>query len=342
MDAGYIKAVHCVDHGPPTSLAVSRAVRPSLLPGHARVKVSHCGLGFPDALIVSGKYQLKPDAPFIPGSELAGVVTEVAEDVEHIHPGDRVAAINDSRVGGLAEEAVMPVATMVRLPPSMPTSVAAGMIVNYGTCYYGLMQRAAMRPGETVLVLGAAGGVGLAAVEIAKARGARVIAAAGSEEKIEMALRHGADAAFDYSAQSIKSEVMRLTGNRGVDVIVDPVGGQHSEQALRAVAPGGRMLIVGFAAGEIPKIPLNLPLLKDCAIVGVYLATFCRNDPASFVANIQAIFRLHEERALRPEIVELDCFTDYARAFELIADRRQIGKIVMRLAQEKSEHGSVQ
>jgi NADPH:quinone reductase len=336
IEGGQMKAIQCVEHGPPATFSVFHVPRPALPAGYVRMRVVHCGLGFPDLLMAAGKYQIKPPVPFVPGSEVAGVVIEVAPDVEHIRPGDRVAALNFSCVGGLAEEAVMPASTMVRLPDSMPTSVAAGMLVNYGTSYYALVQRGALRRGETVLVLGASGGVGLAAVEIAKALGARVIAAASSQQKLDLARQHGADETFNYSTHSIKAEVMRLTQNKGVDVVFDPVGDRYSEEALRSIAPGGRLLVVGFAAGSIPKIALNLCLLKGCSIVGVYLAHLQRNNPAGFAANLQELFKLHEQGSLRPDIVQLRCFDECAKAFELIGDRQRTGKVVMRVTQERT------
>jgi NADPH2:quinone reductase len=207
------------------------------------------------------------------------------------------------------------------------------MLVNYSTAYYALKDRGNVQPGETVLVLGAAGGVGLAAIEIAKIMGAHVLAAASSDHKRDLAHRHGADDSFDYSRSSIK-EALKERG--GADVVVDPVGGEYSEQALRSLRPGGRLLVVGFAAGEIPRIPLNLPLLKNCSITGVFLGAQTRDEPASFVANLHALFALYEEQRLRPVITELQCFEGYAGALERIADRNAVGKVVMRLAEAET------
>lgn len=330
-----MKSIQCTDYGPPARFATAETTRPALLPGHVRVRVQYCALGFPDFLIAAGKYQVKPEVPFIPGSEIAGVVTEVAADVDAIRIGDRVISLHWTMTGGLAEDVVLPVSTMVRVPQSVPLAIAAGMSVNYATAYYALVQRGALRPGENILVLGAAGGVGLAAVELSKALGARVIAAASTTRKLELARRHGADEGFNYCTQSIKTEVMRCTGGRGVDMIIDPVGGAYSEQALRAMAPGGRLLVVGFAAGEVPKIALNLTLLKNCAIVGVYLAAQQRSDPAGVVANVQTLFTLYDRGLLRPDIIQLDCFEDYDRAFEIVGERQHCGKVVVNVAKER-------
>jgi NADPH2:quinone reductase len=279
--------------------------------------------------MMSGKYQVRPALPFVPGSEIAGVVTEVAPDVRHIRVGARVAGLNYTFTGGLAEAAVIPAAIVAEVPATIPLEAAATMLVNYSTAYYALKDRGNLQPGETVLVLGAGGGVGLAAIEIAKTLGARVLAAASSEHKRDLAHRHGADDSFDYSRSPIK-EALKERG--GVDVVVDPVGGEYSEQALRSLRPGGRLLVVGFAAGEIPRIPLNLPLLKNCSITGVFLGAQTRDEPACFVANMHALFALYEEQRLRPVITELQCFEGYAGALERIADRNAVGKVVMRLA----------
>jgi NADPH2:quinone reductase len=326
-----MRAVQCLEFGEPARLNAATLPRPDLLPGTARVRVEYCGIGLPDALIVGGKYQVKPRLPFIPGSEIAGVVVETLAGVDHPRVGARVAGLNYEFTGGLAEEIVSPIDAMTVIPPGVPTRSAAGMLVNYGTAYHGLVQRGALRPGESVLVLGAAGGVGLACIEVANAHGAIVIAACGSAAKLTTAERHGAAQAFDYSRGPLKPEVMALTGGRGVDVVVDPVGGAYTEEAMRCLKPGGRLLVVGFASGEIARIATNLALLKNCSIVGVSLGAQVRHDPSGWRANVGALFGLYEQGLLSPELVEVDGLRDYAEGFAAVARRARVGKIVMRI-----------
>jgi NADPH2:quinone reductase len=326
-----MRAIQCLHFGEPPNLSLADVPQPELKAGHARVHVEYCGLGFPEALILAGKYQVKPRLPFIPGSEIAGVVTEVGPGVAYPRVGARVAGLNATFTGGLAEEIVSPIDAMTELPPAIPTRTAAGMLVNYATAYHALMQRGEVQPGELVLVLGGAGGVGLACIEIARAHGAAVLAACGSEAKVEVAERHGAAAAFIYGAKPIKAEVMRLTGGSGVDVVVDPVGGEYTEQAFRCLKPGGRLLVIGFASGEIARFPLNLTLLKSCAIVGVSLGAQVLHDTEGLKANLAALFRLYEQGALHPELVEIDCFESYAEGFAALNRRERVGKIVMRI-----------
>jgi NADPH:quinone reductase-like Zn-dependent oxidoreductase len=315
-------------------LAAAELPRPQLLERHLRVAVHYCGLGIPDLLMMAGKYQVRPELPFVPGSEVAGIVTEVGPGTEGFRVGARVAGLNYTFVGGLAEEIVMPAAAAVVLPARLPMRSAAGMLLNYVTAYYALKDRGCLRAGERVLVLGAAGGVGLAAVEIAKALGASVLAAASSQAKLALARLHGADEGLNYAGESVKSELKR---RGGFDVVVDPVGGAYSEQALRALRPGGRLLVIGFASGEIPSIALNLPLLKNCSITGAFLMAQMRGDPARFVANVRDVFDLQTQGRLAPAITELDCFDDYDKAVRRIGDRHAVGKVVMRVAREAEE-----
>ena len=323
-----MRAVCCIDHGPPIRLEVADVSRPQLSEGHIRVAVKYCALGVPDLLVMNGNYQVKPELPFIPGCEVAGIVTEVGPGTTGVQVGARVAGLNYTFVGGLAEEAVMPIAATVVLPDAVPLRIASAMLVNYATSYYALKDRGDLRPDETVLVLGAAGGVGLAAIEIAKHLGARVLAAASTDEKLSVAKRHGADDCLNYADGRITDE---LKSYGGVDVVVDPVGGVYSEQALRALRPGGRLLVIGFAAGEIRRIALNLPLLKDCSIVGAFLGAQTRDYPERFVANMTRLFDLYLEGCLSPEITEFDCFEDFLAALHYIENRDSLGKVVMRV-----------
>jgi NADPH2:quinone reductase len=325
-----MRAVVQRSYGPPPQIAVEDVPTPALKPGHVRVRVHAVGFGFPDALTVAGKYQVKPELPYTPGNETAGVVIEVAPDVKGFKPGDRVLAMASG--GGLAEESVVPSTSLIPLPPSMSMAAAAGFLVNYGTTYHALAQRANIKPGETLLVLGAAGGVGLAAIEIGKALGARVLAAASTEEKLELARRHGADAAFDYTKEPIKAKVMEFTGEKGIDVAYDPVGADYAEQVVRSMAWNGRYLVIGFAGGKIPAIPLNLPLLKGCSLVGVFWGAHTKKEPEVHVSNLQALFRLFTEGKIKPHVTELVGLERFTDALETLNGRRSTGKVVIRVA----------
>jgi len=292
---------------------------------------AHLGV---DELMVAGKYQVKPQVPFTPGSEVAGVVTEVAPDVTQVKPGARVLTMAGQ--GALAEECVANAASLIAIPPSMSMAAAAGFLVNYGTTYHALVQRGNLKPGETLLVLGAAGGVGLAAIEIGKALGARVLAGASTAEKLALAKQLGADAVFNYTTEPIKAKVMEFTGDRGIDVIYDPVGGDYAEQSVRSIAWNGRYLVVGFAAGSIPAIPLNLALLKGCSLVGVFWGTHAKREPLVHAANLQALFKLFEEGKIRPHITEMNGLERFAEALEMLNGRRATGKVVIRVTAGES------
>jgi NADPH2:quinone reductase len=324
-----MRAVVLRTYGPPSQLAVEDIGRPELKPGCVRLRVHAVGFGFPDALMVAGKYQVKPEAPYTPGNETAGVVTEVASDVATVKPGDRVLAMAGQ--GGLAEECVTPASSLIPLPANMSMAAAAGFLVNYGTTYHALAQRAQIKPGETLLVLGAAGGVGLTAIEIGKALGARVLAGASTQEKLELAKRHGADAVFNYSTEQIKAKVMEFTGERGVDVAYDPVGADFAEQVVRSMAWNGRYLVIGFAGGKIPAIPLNLPLLKGCSLVGVFWGAHTRREPQVHAENLQALFTLFNEGKIKPHITEMNGLDRFTEALEALNARRSTGKVVIRV-----------
>jgi NADPH:quinone reductase len=326
-----MRAVVLRSYGPPSQIAVEDVPRPQLQPGHVRVRVHAVGFGFPDALMVAGKYQVKPEAPFTPGNETAGLVVEVAPDVTSVKPGDRVLAMAGQ--GGLAEECVAPAAALIPLPTTMSMAAAAGFLVNYGTTYHALVQRAQIRAGETLLVLGAAGGVGLTAIEIGKALGARVLAAASTQEKLDLARKHGADAVLNYSTDQIKTKVMEFTGDRGVDVAYDPVGADFAEQVVRSMAWNGRYLVIGFAGGKIPAIPLNLPLLKGCSLVGVFWGAHTRREPDVHASNLQALFRLFSEGRIKPHVTEMNGLERFTEALDALNGRRSTGKVVIRVAE---------
>jgi NADPH2:quinone reductase len=261
---------------------------------------------------------------------VAGVVTAVAADVTGVKPGDRVLAMAGQ--GGLAEECVAAVASLIPLPSAMTMAAAAGFLVNYGTTYHALVQRAKIKAGETLLVLGAAGGVGLTAIEIGKALGAKVLAGASTDEKLALAKQHGADAVFNYTTEPIKSKVMEFTGDRGIDVIYDPVGGDYAEQAVRSIAWNGRYLVIGFAAGKIPAIPLNLALLKGCSLVGVFWGAHTRREPQVHAANLQALFQLFNEGRIRPHVTQMNGLEKFTDALDVLHGRRSTGKVVIRVA----------
>jgi len=327
-----MRALLCKDYGGIDALAVEETPAPTLKPGEVRVRVEACGVNFPDTLIVAGKYQFKPEPPFSPGGEISGVVTELGEGVADVSVGDAVIAI--TIWGGFAEEIAVPAVQLLKRPAAMDPRVAAGFSMTYGTAMHALIQRADLQPGETLLVLGAAGGVGLAAVEIGKQLGARVIAAAGSAEKLAVARKAGADEGVNYSQTSLKDAVKELTAGGGVDVVFDPVGGDMTEQALRATGWRGRHLIVGFAAGAIPKIPANLTLLKGCAVVGVFWGDFVKREPGANRANFDRLFAWAEAGAIKPLVSETFSLETAPDALRKLAARQAVGKLVVDLAKD--------
>ncbi|MCX7152074.1 MAG: NADPH:quinone oxidoreductase family protein [Proteobacteria bacterium] len=322
-----MKAVLCKQYGPPENLVVENVPSPQPGKGQVVVSVRACGVNFPDTLIIQGKYQFKPDLPFSPGSEMAGLVKQVGEGVSGVKPGDAVSA--GTLWGAYAEEVVVNADRLAPLPDGMDFNVAAGITVTYGTTYHALKDRANLKPGETLLVLGAAGGVGLAAVELGKLMGARVIAAASTDEKLATCKRFGADALINYSKDDLREAIKTLTAGRGVDVVYDPVGGHYAEPAVRGMAWGGRYLVVGFAAGEIPRIPLNLTLLKGCAIVGVFWGEFARRDPQAHRNNMTEIYGWVIAGRLKPLV---SATYPLARAADALIDllaRKVQGKAIL-------------
>jgi len=318
-----------VEHGPPEKLVIREIDAASPGTGEVRIVMQAAGLNFPDGLIIQNLYQFKPALPFTPGSEAAGFIDAVGDGCDGLALGDRVAVV--ARWGAFAERVVAPASSAVRLPADMPYDQAAAFAMTYGTSYHALVQRADLRSGETLLVLGAAGGVGLAAVEIGKALGACVIAAASSPEKLGLAREHGADEAIDYSAADLKSAVKALTGGQGVDVVFDPVGDRFAEPALRAIKWGGRYLVVGFAGGAIPHPPLNLVLLKSAAILGVFWGAWADRDPAANQNNMRALLDLYSKKKIRPHISRSFPLEQGAAAIRWLLDRKALGKIVLTL-----------
>jgi NADPH2:quinone reductase len=301
---------------------------PVLEPGHLLVDVRACSVNFPDLLMIQNLYQYKPDLPFVPGSEVSGVVRAVGEGVERFAPGDRVLG-SSIFVGGLAERATLRADTTVGLPDGVGFTDAAGLLYAYGTSHHALKDRAVLQPGESLLVLGAAGAVGLAAVELGRLMGARVIAAASSEEKLELCRAYGAEETVNYSTEDLKTRVRELTGGEGADVVYDPVGGAYSEPALRATAWNGRFLVVGFAAGDIARIPLNLALLRGCSIVGVFWGSFVYREAERHRANVAEMVQWWKEGKLRPHTSATYPLEHAADALRDLAGRRAMGKVVV-------------
>lgn len=321
-----MRAVRCHELTGPASLRVDELPDPVPAAGEVLVDVRAAGVNFPDVLITKGEYQFKPPTPFIPGGEISGVVAAVGEGVKTIAPGDRVAGT--MVFGAYAEKVVLPELALVKLPDAVSFEVGAATLLTYATTIHALVDRAAIRSGETLLVLGAAGGVGLAAVELGKALGARVIAAASTDEKVAFCKAHGADEGIAYGREDLKARVKALAP-QGVDVVYDPVGGAYAEAALRSIAWEGRYLVVGFASGEIPKIPLNLTLLKGCQIVGVFWGSFAMREPEKNRAHAVTLFQWVASGKLRPHVDKVFPFAQAGAALERIARREVMGKLVL-------------
>lgn len=322
-----MKALLCTQFGPPELLEYRDVPSPVAGDREVVVSVKAASVNFPDVLIIENKYQFKPPLPFSPGSELAGLVKEAGAGVTSVRPGDRVMAFTVH--GAFAEEVKLDAHRVLRIPDSMDYPTAAALLLTYGTMEHGLRDRGGVAPGETVLVLGASGGIGIASIEIAKALGARVIACASSDDKLAACREHGADAVINYTTEDLRARLKELTDGRGADVIVDPVGGPFTEPALRSIAWRGRLLVVGFAAGEIPKIPLNLTLLKGCAIVGVFWGDFLRREPEAFAASVERLGQWHAEGKIKPHISGTFPLARAADAIKQMAERKVIGKLVI-------------
>jgi len=322
-----MKAVLCKSYGPPESLVLEEVPAPEPGPGQVLVDVHASAVNFPDVLMIEGKYQSQPPFPFSPGGEIAGIVAALGQGVTEFAVGDRV--FGGTGVGGFAEQVAVPASALRRMPDRMGFAQASGISTTYGTSYYALKQRADLQPGETLLVLGAAGGVGLAAVELGRAMGARVIAAASSAEKLAAARAAGADELIDYSDGELKEKVKALTDGRGADVIYDPVGGDLFDQCMRSIAWYGRLLVIGFAAGEIPKVPINLILLKSCQVVGVFFGSWSARFHEEAADNFREILAFYEAGAIDPLIGKEYPLKDFALALRDLSERRAIGKVVV-------------
>jgi NADPH:quinone reductase len=317
----------CRKFGGPEVLEVAEVDEPVAAERQVLVDVAACAVTFPDLLMIQDLYQYKPGLPFIPGGEVAGVVRAVGPGVQRFAPGDRV--IGSSGIGGMAERANLAAETVVEVPDGIELEQAAGLLYAYGTSHHALRDRAAIQPGESLLVLGAAGAVGLAAVELGRIMGARVIAAASTDEKLELCRQRGADETVNYSTEDLKARVRDLTEGAGADVVYDPVGGAYSEPALRATAWNGRYLVIGFAAGDIPRLPLNLPLLRGCSIVGVFWGSFVARQPEQHRRNVAEMTEWWRSGRLAPHVFSSYPLERAADAFRDLAERRARGKVLV-------------
>ena len=322
-----MKAVVCKQWGGPETLVVDDVTLPDPKPGEVRIRVRAAGVNFPDVLIIQKKYQLQPPLPFSPGAEISGDVIAVGEGVTLLKAGDRV--VSFCGIGGFAEEVIAPAAITMPMPPGVSYELAAVFSLAYGTSWHAVRDRAALQAGETMLVLGAAGGVGLAAVEIGKALGARVVAAASTDEKLEVCTQHGADAIINYARDDLREAIKRECGKKGPDVIYDPVGGRFAEPCFRSIAWRGRYLVVGFADGEIPVLPLNLALLKGASLVGVFWGEFAKREPANNQKGMSEMFGWIREGKLKPLISRTYRLEETGQALLDMAARKVVGKVVV-------------
>ncbi len=324
-----MRALVCNEYGPPDSLVIEELDDPQPADGQILVDVAAAGINFPDVLVIAGTYQVKVPPPFVPGNEAAGTVAAIGDGVTRFSVGDKV--VITTRGGAFAAKCLADEHSAAQLPDALSMEQGAGFAVTYGTSYHALKQSAKLKAGETVLVLGAAGGVGIAAVEIARAMGARVIAAASTDEKLEFAASAGADATINYSEVPLKETVRELTGGAGVDVVYDPVGGELAEQAYRALAWHGRHLVIGFACGDIPKFAANIALLKEASIIGVWWGTWAAKNPKLQVQNMTELAALITDGTLTPRVTESYALDDYRDAFRAITERRALGKVTLRI-----------
>jgi NADPH2:quinone reductase len=322
-----MKAILCKTWGLPETLVVEDVPEVSPGPGEVSIEVHAAGVNFPDVLIIQNKYQFKPELPFTPGSELAGIVRKTGDGVTHVKEGDRVLAFVSQ--GAFAQQIVTSGQAVMPMPDGLDFDTAASFTLTYGTSHHAVVDRAQLKAGETILVLGAAGGVGLAAIEIGKALGARVIAAASTDEKLEVCKEHGADATINYTTQDLREAIKVATDGKGPNVIYDPVGGIYAEPAFRSIAWRGRYLVVGFANGEIPKLPLNLPLLKGASLVGVFWGDFARREPKANAAAMREMIGWMAEGKIRPHVSARYALAETPQALQDMAARRVTGKVVI-------------
>ncbi|MGE0596168.1 MAG: NADPH:quinone oxidoreductase family protein [Hyphomonadaceae bacterium] len=323
-----MKAILCIAHGGPEELVWRETPTPTPGPDQVLVKLGAAAVNFPDALVIAGRYQVQPPLPFSPGCEGVGVISAVGRNVTRLRPGRRV--MFSTTFGAFAEEVVVEARSAYLIPDAMPDEDAAGFLLAYATAYHALKQRAALRAGETLLILGAGGGVGLAGVEVGRAMGARVIACASSADKLEACKARGADVLVEYGEPAtLRSLIAEATGGRGPDVIYDPVGGAFAEPAFRSIAYNGRYVVIGFAAGSIPSLPLNLPLLKSASLVGAIVGVFMDKEPDIYEQNVEDLLALYAKNRLKPVVSQVLPLRQAADAIRALTDRRAVGKIVL-------------
>lgn len=325
----YMKAIICEKFGLPESLIIGELPDPKPADNQVVIQVEVCGVSFPDLLIVQGKYQFKPELPFSPGGEVAGKIIELGENVKNLNVGDHVLAL--CRWGGFAEKVAADLDRVFVLPEGISSETAASSLYTYSTSLYALKDRAELKPGETLLVLGAAGGIGLAAVELGKAMGAKVIAAASSDEKLEVCKSKGADETINYETEDLKNRIKELTNGTGVDVVLDPVGGKYTELALRGIAWKGRYLILGFATGEIPQVPMNLPLLKGCSIVGVFWGNFSKVESEQSRNNMNQLYQWMLEGKISGHTTQEYSLEEVKKGLLAMQDRSNFKKGIVRI-----------
>lgn len=327
-----MKAIVCKTYGPPENLVLEEIDDPVAAENEAVVQIYSASLNFPDGLQIQGKYQFQPPMPFTPGSEVGGIITSVGAGIQDFAVGDRVMATPG--IGGLAEQVAVKADGLRKIPDSMDFKTAAGFAMIYTTSYYALKQRAQLQAGETLLVLGASGGVGLAAVELGKLMGAKVIAAASSDEKLDFVNRLNPDALLNYGDGELKERVKELTGGTGADVIYDPVGGDLFDQSCRCINWNGRLLVVGFASGRIPEYKANLALLKGSSMVGVFLGRFRKEEPAEYEKNFAELLDMYDAGKLKPVVTESFAMTDFVDAFNVFTERKVMGKVTLEIRKE--------
>ena len=332
-----MKSLQCVELGPPDKLQIKEVSDPQIISDHVIIENKAASVNVPDVLMIQGLYQFQPELPFSPGGECSGTIVSIGENVEDLKVGDRVFAMTG--LGAFSEKILAPKNSVVKIPDSMSFETAAALPMTYGTSLYALKQRADLKEGETLLVLGAAGGVGLATVELGKAMGAKVIAAASTQEKVDLCLKHGADEGFIYPTgdlnrdqqKELSSKIKELTGGLGANVVYDPVGDKYSEPCIRATAWDGRYLVIGFAAGEIPKIPINLALLKGMKIVGVFWGAWVGMFPEENKKNFLELFDLHSQEKIKPEVSDSFPLEEGAKAIAHLKDRKAKGKVIIKI-----------
>lgn len=327
-----MKAAICNEWGAPSSLTIGDMDAGEVGHTDARIAIHACGVNFADVLMIGGEYQVKPEFPFIPGAEIAGEVIEVGAGVPNVKPGDRVMGL--VQTGGFAEEVVTNAATLIPIPDSMDYKTAAGFPIAYGTSHLALTHRGRLQPGETLLVYGASGGVGLTAVEIGKKLGATIIACASTPEKLEVTERYGANYTINYTEEDIRERVKTITGGRGADVVFDPVGGDAFDQALRAINWEGRMLVIGFASGQIPEVPANIALVKNISIVGVYWGAYLQRNPEVLLNSLKTLLSWYDGQTLHPYISATYPLDKVADALDSLADRKSVGKVVVQIRED--------